>query len=410
MQTFIGLDVHPRYAHAYLWCPQTQQGRHLRFATDPDAWAKFIRQEVHRGVGIALEATGNAFWVHDTLAPHAGNVVVADPLHLKRYGDGRHSDRVDAERLAHMLALGTLRSVWVPPQPIRALRSLLGYRDRLVADRVRVTNRARALLRQQGVWLPRHVNPWKVVEERNATWPATVRLILESTRREAELLEEEIERITAEIHRWALGNETARRLMSLPGVGPVVAAALVAYVGEPSRFRRAKQVVRYAGLDPRLHQSGEQDRRGRIRKNGPPLLRKLLIQAAYPIVRYGEGPLAAFDQRTVGRLGVKRAIVALARKLLIAAWRLMQEDRLAYEADPQKYRRTLQGVEWRLRRAERRRCQATAAEDDAGGPAPCPSEATRLPEPGSKEEGIASLLTRSRAQPGCRLRSTKLPA
>lgn len=344
VHTYIGLDLHARYVHGYIWPSQAKKGRHFRFPNDPDAWSTFIRNQVDRNTWIALEATGNAFHVYDILAPHAGKVVVADTLTLKRYGDGRHTDRVDAERLAHMLALGTLRPVWVPPAPIRELRSLLQYRDRLVADRIRITNRARAVLRQQGVSVPENADPWKVVQQRREQLSQAVQLVLSSAWQQQEQLDEQIDQLTATIYRWVLDDETARRLMSLPGVGPVVAAALVAYLGDPSRFARAKQVVRYAGLDPSIHQSGERDSRGRISKNGPPLLRKLLVQAAHQIVRTDQGPLAEFYRRKVKQLGGKRVIVALARKLLVAAWRLMQTDRLAHEANLESYRRSLREV------------------------------------------------------------------
>jgi len=346
VRRYIGLDLHKAYVHGYVWQEGTDnKGRHLRFPSDRDGWAKFIKAHVDRDTWIAIEATGSAFHVHDILAPYAGKVVVVNSHQLKRYGDGRHSDKLDAERLAHMLALGTVKPVWVPPEEVRALRSLLYYRQRLVGERTRTINRARAILREAGFNIPRSLDPWRVVREKNLELSRTQLVILHSLGRQREHLENEIDNVTGMVY-WSLAdNNTARRLISLPGVGPIVAAALIAHIGDAKRFKRAKQVVRYAGLDASIHQSGEQDRRGRISKNGPPLLPSLLVQAAFQIVRTGNGPLAAFYQRKVKQIGTKRAIVALARKLLVAAWRLMQSERLAHEVNLSAYRRALRELE-----------------------------------------------------------------
>lgn len=350
MPKWIGLDVHKDYAQAYEWDPETDVKRHFRIPSDQKAWSRFIENQVDRETHIALEATGNAFHVYDILSPHAGKVVVADANHLKRYGDGRHHDRQDAKRLAEMLALGTLRPVWVPPQEIREARRVLKYRDRVVADKTRCINRARAALRGDGHNVPRTMDPWKWLEQHDVSLGAATAAIVQSCRRQREMFDVEIEAMAIELKRFVVRRDRARRVMSLPGIGPIVSAALEAYIGDPNRFEKAKEVVRYAGLDASVHQSGEEYWQGRISKNGPPILRKLLVQAAYQIVRNNKGDLADFYRRKAKDVGGKRAIIALARKLLIAAWRLMQTDRLAYEvkdeATRKAYERTLRSL-WR---------------------------------------------------------------
>lgn len=91
--------------HGCEWLAEEQKGRHFRFPNTGDGWATFLRQ-LDRECWVALEVAGNAFEVHDLLSPHVGRVLLANPVELKRLGSGRHTDRVDAERLAKMLALG----------------------------------------------------------------------------------------------------------------------------------------------------------------------------------------------------------------------------------------------------------------------------------------------------------------
>ena len=113
-------------------------------------------------------------------------------------------------------------------------------------------------------------------------------------------------------------------LLTITGVGLISAAATWAILEEPHRFPRAKQVARYAGFDPSIVQSGEQHRQGRISKAGSPLLRTLLVEAAHSLARWDSGPLGQFYARKAQEIGPRKAIIALARKLLIVAWRMLQ--------------------------------------------------------------------------------------
>ncbi len=112
-------------------------------------------------------------------------------------------------------------------------------------------------------------------------------------------------------------------LLTITGVGLIGAAATWAILGDPHRFPRAKQVTRYAALDPSIVQSGDQHRQGRISKAGSPLLRTLLVEAAHALARWDSGPLGQFYVRKARQVGPRKAIIALARKLLIVAWRML---------------------------------------------------------------------------------------
>ena len=99
---------------------------------------------------VAVEVTGNAFELYDVLSPHCARMVLANPSALKHFGSGQHTERVDAARLAKMMAMNAVPPVWVPPQEVREVRRLLQYRFRLAQQQVRCKNQAKAILRRYG--------------------------------------------------------------------------------------------------------------------------------------------------------------------------------------------------------------------------------------------------------------------
>ena len=117
------------------------------------------------------------------------------------------------------------------------------------------------------------------------------------------------------------GDERVQLLQTIPGVGRKTAEVVVAYIDDPHRFQNARQVSSYAGLVPRRYQSGEMDRQGRIHKRGPRQLRGALVEAAWMMLRYNPWAKSVYDRLTGGqKTRKKKAIVAVARKLLVRCW------------------------------------------------------------------------------------------
>ncbi len=112
--------------------PRGQNERHSRLPNIREGWAR-LETQLDPDCWAALEITGSAFELHDCISRWGGKTLLAHPVELKRLGSGRHTDCVDAARLAKMLALGTIPTVWVPPQPLREIRNLLYYHERLVS-------------------------------------------------------------------------------------------------------------------------------------------------------------------------------------------------------------------------------------------------------------------------------------
>ena len=334
---YIGLDLHSRYVHGCEWNPDASpkhRERHFRFSTTPEGWTQLIPQ-LDAECRVALEVTDCAFEVYDRLAPHAGQVLLANSLELKRLGSGRHTDRVDAARLAKMLALGAVPAVWVPPQPMREVRRLLAYRAKLVLTRQRFGHQAKTVLARHGHRVPHNadVARW-LTPELVATLPAVDQLVLDSAVRQWTAVGTELGRIDAEIATRVADVPAVSLLLTITGVGIVTAAALWAILGTPERFPGPRQLTRYVGFDASIIQSGEHYRQGRISKNGSALLRTLLVEAANVLAHHDVGPLRQFYLRTKRRLGHQKAIVALARKLLIVAWRMLLTGEVYRAAKP----------------------------------------------------------------------------
>ena len=259
--------------------------------------------------------------------------------HLKR-----KTDKDDALRLAQLYLLGQLPTVTLPPTTVRQWRSLIAARQNLVGRRVAVQNRIRALFVAQGLPAPRGARAWSAtglagMASRAKTLadcgPDELRrglldLALTEYRQVSELVAKAEERLDA------LGKHNADVILlaTAPGLGPRTAETVAAYLHDAPRFRTGKQVSAYGGLVPRQHQSGELDRRGRITKRGPALLRKMLVECAWCMLRYNGWARGIYLRLTGGgQRRKKQAIVALARKILVRCWAMLR-DRQPWR-DPQ---------------------------------------------------------------------------
>src|SRR5262245_5147613 len=278
-----------------------------RFETVPTSCAELQRLlDRTRPALVVLEACALSGWVHDLCVARGFVCRVANTAaeawkfkHAKR-----KTDKDDALRLAQLAALGQLPEVVTPPKAVREWRALIATRQALVGRRVAVQNRLRAVLLGQGLPAPRGARAWTTAGlDRIAQfartlpecgpeelWRGLLQLPLIEYRQVADL-EAQAE---AKLDAIAKTNADVQRLASTPGVGPRTAEAVVAHLHDPKRFASGKQVSAYGGLVPRQYQSGEVDRRGRISKRGPAILRKLLVQAAWAMLRYNAWARAVY--------------------------------------------------------------------------------------------------------------------
>jgi transposase len=294
---------------------------------------------------VVIEACAPAGWVHDLCARLGVPCRVAHTgAEAWKYKHAkRETDRDDALRLAQLFALGQLPEVVTPPKAVREWRALIAHRQALVGQRVAAQNRIRSILVGQGLPAPRGAKAWAAAGlagigqfarplaecAPDELWRGLLDLAL-TDYRQAEGLAAAAE---AKLDALGKANDRVRLLDTMPGLGPQTAEAVVAHLDDPRRFQSGKQVGAYGGLVPRQYQSGEDDRRGRISKRGPAVLRKLLVQCAWAMLRYNPWARAIYDRLCRGKARKKQAVVALARKVLVRCWAMLR-DNAAWRPDP----------------------------------------------------------------------------
>ena len=345
----IGLDVHRDFCEVAIAEAGAGAVRAAgRVRTEPAALALFA-QSLGADDEVALEATGNALGIARIIEPHVGRVVLANPKAVKGITRaGAKTDKIDARTLAKLLAGGFLPAVWLPDEQTRILRRRISARAQLVRQRTRAKNQVHATLVRNLKGRPpvsdlfgTRGRRWLAAQELPADEQETVAACL----RQIEFLNSEIELIERALAEQVLASAEMRRLLTLPGVNFVTAAALLAAIGEIGRFPTARQLVSYLGLDPRVSQSGsEPARHGRISKQAPGETRHVLVEAAWHASRV-PGPLRAFHQRIATRRGRNIATVAVARKLALIAWHMLSRSEDYAFARPSLTREKLRRLE-----------------------------------------------------------------
>ena len=306
---------------------------------------------------VTLEASGPARAIARVLEPHVGRVVIANTRKLSAIAESKvKTDKVDAKTLCELLAAGFLPAVFSPDEFTRALRRRLQRRSKLVRSRTRAKNECHAVLARNLKGRPPMTD---VFGKAGREWlaalalPADERETVEGCLREVDFLDCEVGLIERELAAQGLSSQQIRRLMTVPGVSLVSAAAFVAAIGEIQRFSSPKKLVSYVGLDPRVRQSGAAPaRHGRISKQGPAEARHMLCEAAWVLIRT-PGPLRAFYERVRARRGAQIALVATARKLSVLFWHLLtKEEDYAFQR-PTLTRRKLRGLELKAKDGRR---------------------------------------------------------
>jgi transposase len=279
---------------------------------------------------LLLEASTESEWVAQTLEALDHAVIVADPNFAPMYATRSRrvkTDRRDARALAEAARLGAYRPAYRLPAARRELRAAIALREALVHTRTRYLALVRALLRREGIAVPSGSAALFARRLATVTLPPPIAALVRPIIDLLGPLHEALAAADAPIKAQLTADAAAERLQSVPGVGPITAAAFMAAVDTPARFANPGRVAAYLGLVPREWSSGEKQLRGGITKTGDRRARAMLVQAAWGVWRDrhpASAPLRAWAERLAARRGKRIAIVALARRLagiLFALWR-----------------------------------------------------------------------------------------
>ncbi len=273
---------------------------------------------------VAIESVGFYRWLWDLLEPVVDTLVLADATQCRALAGRRiKTDREDALNVAELLAAGRLPTAWAPPSDIAALRDITRHRHYISRQHARVLHRVKSIMAQVNRPGPARLKATgllRYIKAQRDKLPEHLIEQLEMAVDELLLLERQLDHIDTRLKarlqepRFA---EQVHRLRSFPGVGWVLAGTILAEVGDFRRFEHRDGITRFAGLDPRVFSSAESVRTGRIAKTGSRELRWALVQAAWVAVRT-DGPYRDRWLRIRKRTDGKRAIIAIARRLLLA--------------------------------------------------------------------------------------------
>lgn len=331
-KVFVGIDLHKNKWHVTIRTAEFEQFS----GSIPGRWDA-LKRILDRYIGHPLitvyEAGYFGFWLHDELAAYGAECLVTPPSLIPiEYGNKVKTDRRDSRKLAHFLAKGILKRVWVPTEKERCHRQVIRRRRQLVGDRIRTQNRIKAELRLCGLDLPEPKGKWtkiyltnlKRVKFNNRWMQESYKRLLE----QYDFLDEQIGKQTKMLHELSeteLYKDRVEILKSIPGIGVIAAMDLLLELQDVSRFQKADQIAAYIGLTPSQYSSADKVRMGRITCVGKNPLRATLVQASWTLIRK-DGVMRKKYERIKARSGGKRAIVAIARTLVVRMRRLLLDN------------------------------------------------------------------------------------
>jgi transposase len=280
---------------------------------------------------VGMEACCGAHHLGRIFDTHGHDVRLMSPEYVRPYVKAQKNDDRDAEGVAEAATRPTMRFVDLKSQDQLDMQTLHRSRDRLVGERTALTNQLRAILLERGIVAPkgrRKLEEFLIAlmdEQGGEGLSPRMVLLVEDARAQWAELDRRIAAFDAEFVRWTKENEDARRLATIPGVGAIVASALVAAVGRAESFDHGRDLAAWLGLVPRQFTTGGKPKLLGISKRGNKYLRKQLIhgaRAALPHVAERDTPLGRWALMTRAHRNV--AVVAFANKLARIAWAVLR--------------------------------------------------------------------------------------
>ena len=331
MGYYAGLDVSLEETAVCVVDEKGQVVKEARVASEPEALVGFFHEQGLAMERIGMEACSLTAWLHDGMTA-AGLPAMCMETRQAKAAMGSmpvKTDRNDARGLAQIVRTGWFRQVHVKSAVCRSWRALLVGR-RMVLNKLRdLENGVRAALRESGIKLGKPGR--KQFAERVRTLvagdPVLVALV-EPLLSIITTMTRELAQLTKQVLDIVRDEPVCRRLMTVPGVGPLTALAFRATIDRPERFRRSRDVGAHLGLTPRRYQSGETDVQGRISRCGDELARTALYEAANTLLVRSRkwSALRAWGMKVAKARGMARARVAVARKLGVILHRMWRDE------------------------------------------------------------------------------------
>ena len=306
----------------------TRRAAYCAISADEDGLIRLVAR-LGPEVRGCIEMMSGAPWVRDSLAACGWTIQIADARKVKAIAPlACKTDRVDARVLADLARRDLVPTVWVPPLDDRAIRERLRRRSHLIRLRTSSMNRTFGLLTQWG--LRRSVSalrqPGAIDELAEHGVPRVWRDSLAVLLSVIDDLDRQLAPLERELRPLARADDRARLLMTMPGVAELLGLTIASEIGDIARFPSARKLVGYSGLNPKIKQSGQSARIGRMSKAGPDTLRWAAVEASQQAWRPNNPwhDLYSDIKRRHGKANPAKA--AVARKILIASWHILSRN------------------------------------------------------------------------------------
>jgi len=288
---------------------------------------------------IGMEACPGSHWLSRKLTTFGHTARIIPAQFVKPFVKSNKNDTIDAEAIAEAATRPSMRFVAIKRNDQFDVQALHRVRDRLVSSRTRLISQMRAFLLEYGIPLRngaglfRQELPAVVGDDTNELTPA-MRAVLGELWNEFKGLDERVAAVSQQIEALAARDDTARRLTSIPGIGPLGATALLAAVGDGKQFRRGRDLAAWLGLVPKQYSTGGKTTLLGISKRGNPYVRRLLIHGARSCLLHLDrhrDRLGVWLDRLCVRMHPNKVVVALANKIARIAWTVLTRPGTSYE-------------------------------------------------------------------------------
>ena len=318
---YAGIDLHKRSTYIVV---QDQAGKVVgeqNMACDREEISAFFSQFDDR-VSSVIEATANWPWLVNLLRQKQIEVCLAHPMKVKAIASAKiKNDRIDAKVLSHLLRSDLVPTSYIPTKVEQNVRELLRFRHRLVQQQTKLKNTIQTLLAKENIVAPMSdvfgVKGRIWLQEQRSFLGLTQQLVFDQTLIILDDLKKRIKVCDPQLKQFLEDDTQAQRIATMPGFGTLTSVLVSAECGDISRFSSDKQLCSYVGLVPSTYSSGNTTRHGKLTKTGNPYVRWALVQAAHRAVRK-DPYLKMKCEQLAERVGKKKAIVAIARKLLVS--------------------------------------------------------------------------------------------
>ena len=322
--SYLGVDLH---TNSFTVCHRTRQGKQriATYAIDRmDRFGKTLRKRDE----VAVEATGNTAWFVEQIRSSVRKVIVVDPNQFKVIRQSvKKTDKHDARALALFLSKGMLPEARMKEKKNTQLHSLAATRDKLVKQRTALVNKVHNVLNSYGLkWKKETLTTEKGLKSILAfDWDTIVRVELEVLTDQIRSLTRSIKRLDVDIAEHGKVLKGHENLSSIKGIGEKSATVLLSVIGNVKDFANEDKLASYFGIVPRVKDSNEIVRHGRITKHGSTLARTTLVQCTLSAKRYSPY-LRRYYERIKRTRGSGKAIIATARKLLGIIYKTLTHD------------------------------------------------------------------------------------